>query len=106
MQKYLASRGASIDSDPDLPLFVNVVGDVLKTDNFVSVTRLALSAAGFDPSLYSGHSFRAEAATTAGDQNFEEWELKILGCWASSAYSLYLRNPRIVTSFARRLVSD
>ena len=84
---------------------MNAIGDPLKKNYFVSVTRLALSASGFNPSDYSGHSFRAGAATTAGDNNFEEWELKMLGRWASSAYSIYLRNPKVVTKFAQRLAT-
>ena len=103
MKSYLASRTGPVDQKS--PLFVNFAGDVLKKKYFVSATRLVLSMAGCDPSKYSGHSFRAGAATTAGDRNFEEYELKLLGRWASSAYNIYLRNPHIMTTYASRLAN-
>ena len=61
---------------------------------------------GYDPSLYSGHSYRAGAATTAGNLGFEEWEIKMLGRWNSSAYHIYLRNPKVVATFSKRLISS
>ena len=65
---------------------------------------VALGLAGFNPANFSGNSFRAGAATTAGDLGFEDYELKMLGRWSSSAYTVYLRNPKIVSTFAKRLV--
>jgi hypothetical protein len=72
----------------------------------VSATRLLLSLSGFNPSLYSGHSFRAGAATTAGNRDFRDWELKMFGRWKSNAYTLYLRDPKVTVAFASRLVAD
>ena len=71
----------------------------------MSVTRLAIASVGLDPSAFSGHSYRAGAATSAGNAGFEDWELKMMGRWNSDAYNLYLRNPKIVSTFAKRLVS-
>jgi site-specific recombinase XerD len=99
--KYIDSKSKGLSGK--LPFFVNSLGDAVKKNYFVSVTRLALGMGGFDPSKFSGHSFRAGAATTAGNNNFEEYELKMLGRWASSAYNVYLRNPLLVTTFASRL---
>ena len=55
--------------------------------------REALSRAGFDPSLYSGHSFRFGAATTAAAAGIEDALIKTLGRWRSSAYSVYIKMP-------------
>ena len=102
MHFRLSLNMANVD---DSPLFVVPGGKPLTKAYMVSVTRLLLSLTGNDPALYSGHSFRAGAATTAGDKQFKEWELKMLGRWSSTAYSLYLRNPRLTSTFASRLVS-
>jgi hypothetical protein len=102
MHFRLSLNVANVD---DSPLFVVPGGKPLTKAYMVSVTRLLLSLTGNDPALYSGHSFRAGAATTAGDKQFKEWELKLLGRWSSTAYSLYLRNPRLTSTFASRLVS-
>jgi hypothetical protein len=45
------------------------------------------------------------AATTAGDSHFRDWEVKMLGRWSSTAYNVYLRNPKVTATFASRLVS-
>ena len=86
-----------------LPLFMDVNGTVLRNSYFQATTKLLLAASGFDSSKYSGHSYRAGSATSAADSGFSEWELKMLGRWASDAYAVYLRNPKIVNSFAKRL---
>jgi hypothetical protein len=106
MVEYMHLRLRHVSSDiENLPLFVTPDGQPLTKSYMVSVTRLLLGLSGFNPALYSGHSFRAGAATTAGDKHFNEWELQMLGRWSSTAYSLYLRNPRLTSSFASRLAT-
>lgn len=56
--------------------------------------REALTAAGFDASQYSGHSFRIGTATTAAAVGIEDSLIKTLGRWESSAYQLYVKVPR------------
>ena len=99
--RYIDVMGGS---DPDVPFFRDCSGGGLSKSYFVSVTRIALAIAGYDPSLFSGHSYRAGAATSAGDAGFDAWELQMLGRWNSSAYTIYLRNPKVVSTFAKRLV--
>jgi hypothetical protein len=105
MRAYLIFRNSIMDDAGDSPLFVVPGGRVLYKSYMVSTTRLLLSMSGYNPSLYSGHSFRAGAATTAGDSNFRDWEVKMLGRWSSNAYNVYLRNPAVTATFARRLVA-
>jgi hypothetical protein len=102
MSTYIASRH---NADPNSPLFLDKQGNILTKSRFISSTKLLLALLGFDPSLYSGHSFRAGAATTAADKGFDDWQLKMLGRWASNAYTIYLRNPKVVASFASILAS-
>jgi integrase len=104
MRQYMSVR--ITDVDPDIsPLFILPGGSVLFKSYLVKITRLLLSMSGLDPSLYSGHSFRAGAATSAGDNNFRDWEVQLLGRWSSQAYTVYMRNPQITASFAHRLAS-
>ncbi|KAL1260410.1 hypothetical protein QQF64_008237 [Cirrhinus molitorella] len=51
-----------------------------------------LTAAGFSPELYSSHSFRIVAATTAAERGVPESTIKLLGRWSSSAYETYIRS--------------
>ena len=99
-----------LDQHPDprvgQPLFMDNNLQVLRKAYFVATTKLVLAVAGYDSSLYSGHSFRAGSASAGAAAGFSEWELKMLGRWSSDAYQLYLRDSSLVTSFAKRLVDD
>ena len=61
---------------------------------FVTWLREALVNAGLESQQYSGHSFRAGAASTAAAMGLEDSLIKTLGRWESSAYLIYLRLPR------------
>lgn len=103
MKCYLDTR---ILAHPLDPLFVDPYGNVLSKSNFVSSVRMLLSMCGKNPSLYSGHSFRAGAATDASDKEFHSHDIKLLGRWASNAFNIYLRNPKKTSKFAKKLAID
>ena len=86
---YLAVRG-------NVPgfLFRFRDGRLLTKSLFVSNVRDALSRAGFVSKDYAGHSFRIGAATTAAECGLNEYTIKMLGRWHSSAYQRYIRTPR------------
>lgn len=103
MKSYLGQHPCPA---PDSPLFMDRNLHVLRKQYFVATTKLVLASAGYDPTLYSGHSFRAGSATAGASVGFSEWELKMLGRWSSDAYHIYLRDDGLVTSFARRLAES
>lgn len=87
---YLRMRGACSG-----PLFVRQDGTALTKTSFVKEIREALSTLGYsDSNQFSGHSFRAGAATTAASLKIEDSIIKTLGRWDSTAYLLYVRVPR------------
>ena len=87
---YLKMRGGAPG-----PLLIQEDGSPLTRPHFVARVRQALIALGFtNASQYSGHSFRAGAATTAAAMNLEDSIIKTLGRWESAAYLLYVRIPR------------
>ena len=86
---YLLVRGAVKG-----PLFQFADGKPLTRERFVERVREALRLAGVDHNSYSGHSFRAGAATTAAKNGVGDATIKKLGRWKSSAYQLYLKPPR------------
>jgi len=69
-------------------------GCLLTKERFVKAVREALSWAGIDANLYSGHSFRIGAATMAGRKGLSAEKIQALGRWESSAYLLYIRLSR------------
>ena len=91
------------------PFFLFADGSFLTRDRFVQEVRAALTCAGVDSSLYSGHSFRIGAATTAAKRKVPDSTIKMLGRWESAAYTryMYIRTPReTLASVSRILLSD
>lgn len=78
----------------DSPLFQFKDQTPLTKDKFIQHVRAALSAAGYDPSHYAGHSFRIGAATTAAERGIEDSTIKALGRWKSEAFQTYIKMPR------------
>ncbi len=66
-----------------------------------SVVRSRLSAAGYDPGSYSGHSLRAGLATSAAQAGVSSWKIRAQTGHASDAMlSRYIRNGELFTDNA------
>ena len=78
------------------PLLMHKDGSPMTTCSyFVREIRSTLGELGYTNTLlYSGHSFRAGAATTAAAMQVEDSVIKTLGRWESAAYLLYIRMPK------------
>ena len=101
MLSYLAVRGSSAGL-----LFHFKDTTPLVKSKFVSEFRDKLSQAGLNSSLYSGHSFRIGAASTAAANGVEDSLIQTLGRWKSSAYLLYVRiAPQNLAAISKRLNS-
>ena len=80
---------------PDSPLFLDQDGQSpLSRTAFIARLRLTLLFAGFQPELYSGHSFRRGAATAAAATGLVDHEIQLLGRWRSDTYKLYIDTPK------------
>ena len=86
--EYVAVRGVSQG-----PFFRFVDGTPLTKARFVSRVRAALERAGVPCRLYSGHSFRIGAATTAAEKGVQDSTIQALGRWSSTAFLSYIRTP-------------
>ena len=89
MFSYLRMRG-----EGEGALFRRQDGLPLTKPYFVRRIRESLATVGYDEKLFSGHSFRAGAATTAAARKIEDSVIKTLGRWESAAYLLYVRIPK------------
>ena len=89
MLAYLMVRGQHAG-----PLFKFQDGRFLTRQRLVTAVREALQSAGVQPGLYSGHSFRIGAATTAAARGVEDSVVMTLGHWKSLAYLEYIKIPR------------
>ena len=73
------------------PLFQFSSGAPLTRATFVVELKKAITESGHSPEGFSGHSFRAGAATTAANNGISDAHIKLLGRWKSSAYQRYIR---------------
>ena len=97
---YLTVRGSA-----EGPLFTFGDGRPLSRQQLSSTVQSILSAAGYS-GVYSGHSFRIGAATTAAAQGVPDHLIKTLGRWSSDAYQIYIRTPvHSIVCVSRQLAS-
>ena len=89
MMAYLSVRG-----DAAGPLFHFKDGKPLTRVHFVNIFRDTLRNIGICQGSYSGHSFRADAATTAAQHSIPDPSIQLLGRWQSTAYLVYIKTLR------------
>ena len=62
--------------------------------------------AGLETSQYSGHSLRIGAVTSAAAAGVPDHLIKVLGCWRSEAFQLYVRTPQDTLLSVASLIGD
>jgi hypothetical protein len=98
------------------PLFVFRSGRFLTRAPVSQLLRDAARAVGFPYKSLKGHSFRIGAArigaarigaaSAAAAAGLPDWLIKVLGCWASHCYQLYIRTPQnVLLSVAPQMAS-
>lgn len=87
--RYMVTRGSHAG-----PFFRFEDKSPLTRQKFVDKIKEALTQAGMSCTGYSGHSFRAGAATTAARRGISDSTIKMLGRWKSAAYQVYIKTPR------------
>ena len=94
MVTYLSFRMDTGSLHRDSDLFINEQGNAISKSMLDKKIKTLVELIDLDGELFSTHSLRAGAATSAAEAGFAEWELKDLGRWASSAYLTYVRHSR------------
>lgn len=79
--------------DENSPLFVDVQGNSVTRDVFIAHLREVLNCLGYNQALFSGHSLRSGAATTASNSYVNDHLIKIMGRWSSESYRRYIKLP-------------
>lgn len=112
LKAYWQRANLNNATNPHAPLFPSEDGKtpVSKT-TWVNYIRSLLTSIGFDPSQYSGHSFRSGGATDLWTAGARPRTIQKHGRWLSDAFWLYVRdNPeapgREVAQAFSRLVSE
>ena len=100
---YMAVRPKTGDS---APLLIHADGSPLSREQFVSMVKKTLQAVNLNDSLYSGNSFRIGAASQAAAAGVPAYFIKMLGCWESEDYQLYIRTPRASLAAVSQLIAE
>lgn len=103
MSKYWTLR-SKLPFPPEGPFFVhdNVA---LTRCKFIAWTRQVLSHTSHSQEGFSGHSYRAGAATSCANAQIEDHLVKTLGRWASDSYQRYITTTRESISIAHKAMS-
>ena len=75
------------------PLFVWSSGNPLCRATLTNCIKWLAASTGINEHLYSLHSFRIGAATTASAAGLPDSLIKTMGRWSSDAYQSYIRTP-------------
>ena len=78
------------------PLFIHFGKDPMTRYQFDSMLKRGIKAMGLCPTLFSPHSFRIGAATSAAVSGIPMDIIKSIGRWQSSAVKLYVRPHMIL----------
>ena len=91
--------------DAAAPLFV-FDDKPLTRSVWIAETRRLLAKARFDPSLYSGHSFRKGGAQSLFDAGVSRHIIQTLGRWKSNSFQLYIKlTVEAHAEFSRRMAA-
>ena len=74
-------------------LYVFQSGNYLTRAKVTSILRTIFRRLRMPTELYSSHSFRIGAATTAAEAGLPPWLIQTLGRWSSNCFTLYIRTP-------------
>ena len=78
------------------PLFLHFDSKVLLSHQVTAVLKKSVTVIGLDPALFSSHSFRIGAATSASLAGISIEEIKNLGRWRSDCVEGYIRPSRVI----------
>ena len=88
--RHLQALFSTVDSSPDSPAFTYAHGQYIKYSSFTSRLKVLLKKSGFDPALYSGHSFRRGGATFLHSCGGTALMIQASGDWSSQCFTRYL----------------
>ena len=76
------------------PLFYFQSGHYLTQGVVSNLFRDGTRVAGLPYRSLKGHSFCIGMASVAAATGLPDWLIKVLGCWSSDCYQLYIRTPQ------------
>ena len=88
--RHLSALFSSVNTAPDAPAFSFGSNKFITYSMFTSRLKILLRKAGYDPSLFSGHSFRRGGATFLHQCGGTALMVQASGDWSSQCFTRYL----------------
>ena len=88
--RHLRALFSAVDCQPDSPAFSYSTGRFITYSMFTTRLKSLLGQAGYDPSAYSGHSFRRGGATLLYKLGASILQIQLSGDWSSQCFARYL----------------
>lgn len=88
--RHLAALFSAVNTSSDAPAFSYGVNTFITYSAFTSRLKTLLRKAGYNPSLYSGHSFRRGGATFLHQCGGTALMIQASGDWSSQCFTRYL----------------
>lgn len=83
---------ACMAAQPRDPLYNTLASTPLTRLFVIDKLNTLFSRLGYDPALYSGHSFRIGAATAATATHIPDHMIRTLGRWNSDCFCIYIHS--------------
>ena len=88
--RHVHALFSSVSAGPSAPAFTYAKGKFVNYTSFTSRLKGLLKKAGYDPKLYSGHSFRRGGATFLHTCGGTALMIQASGDWSSQCFTRYL----------------
>ena len=88
--RHLSALFATVNTNPESPAFSFAKDQFVNYSSFTSRLKILLKKAGYDPALYSGHSFRRGGATFLHQCGGTALSIQASGDWSSQCFTRYL----------------
>ena len=89
---------------PDMPLFSYEDNSFLTRQKLTETLQQLLHSNPQNEKLYTSHSFRIGAATTAAAANVPSWLIKRLGRWSTDCFERYIRPSVTESDFSSNIL--
>ena len=103
--RHLSALFSSQDISPESPAFSYGRNKFVTYSTFTSRLKILLRKAGYDPSLFSGHSFRRGGATFLHQCGGSALMIQASGDWSSQCFTRYLYMSESERLHAQYLIS-
>ena len=88
--RHLHALFSAVQAGPDAPAFTFAQGRFINYTTFTTKLKTLLRKSGYDPKLYSGHSFRRGGATFLHACGGTALMIQASGDWSSQCFTRYL----------------